>query len=94
MTIIADRIRAELADCEACARREGWKGEWDPTETDLDSIVAALGGKPTREEWEEAGCPLSGSAHVDDDRDRTERRRALSALMRAMFAHLRAERRS
>jgi hypothetical protein len=63
-------IQELLTECEAEAMKQGHEGEWQPTATDLVWVCAALGHKPTREEWAEAGLPLVGSMHVADDSGR------------------------
>ena len=66
MTATVEQIKTELADCEAAARREGWEGAWEPTAADLESVCAALGHKPSREEWQSAGLGWVGDAHVGE----------------------------
>ena len=71
-TTTATKIRAELDACIKSARAQGWDGEPDTytfTEFDLVSVIDAIGHKPTREEWADAGLPGIGHQHVSDERE-------------------------
>lgn len=60
MMTTTERLAAEIADCIACARRENYGGTdeaYELTHQDCESIVEALGFKPTREHWAVAGYP-------------------------------------
>ena len=60
-------LRAEVADCVASAREQGYVGaaaDYQMTEADLESITDALGYRPTRKEWAVAGVHLLGDRHV------------------------------
>lgn len=65
--ITVSAIRAQLAECVAAARREGYTGtdvEYDVTRQDMESIIDHFGAKPTRQQWLDAGLGWVGSAHV------------------------------
>jgi hypothetical protein len=60
-------LTAEIADCIAEARRNGYDGtdrDYQLTALDCDSITNTLGYKPTREEWADAGYRFIGDKHV------------------------------
>ena len=52
-----DDLREQIADCLRVARAEGYTGtdaDFTLTEWDEESICAALGRTPTRQEWRDA----------------------------------------
>lgn len=68
-TAFCTALRAALAGCIDAAREQGWWGE--PTDyvytgEDLDSVVEAVGRKPTVEEWASVGLCV-GAAHVSKE---------------------------
>lgn len=65
MNSTTDTLRALLAVCEAEARKQGWIGEWEALETDLEWICDVFGRKPSREEWTDVGIPGIGGANVE-----------------------------
>lgn len=63
---IEDQIHTEMAACIGAARAQGYDGtdaEYEYTMADLDYAVAAIGRKPTSEEWSDAGMSHVGGAH-------------------------------
>lgn len=61
-----DKLTKELKSCEAEARKQGWRGEWAPTQEDCSWIVSHLGRKPTQDEWAAAGYPHVGAQHITE----------------------------
>lgn len=49
-----ESIVTEMTDCVRCAREHGYKGtayDYNLTDDDQRSIIAALGRTPTQDEW-------------------------------------------
>jgi len=66
MTTTIDTIRTEIDACIAAAREQGYDGtdaEYEHTAEDLESVIEALGRKPTPAEWGAAGMPHVGGDH-------------------------------
>jgi hypothetical protein len=62
------RLKREVAACVAAARKDGgYTGDdraYELTVRDCESIVEALGFRPTRQEWKAVGYAHVGDAHV------------------------------
>lgn len=64
---VSDLIHEQATECWLEARCQGFEGDkcdYEITAADCESIVKAVGRKPTRREWVDAGYPYIGGAHV------------------------------
>jgi hypothetical protein len=65
---VVETISREALECEEAARAQGWDGvDYTLTEEDCeaiaDDVAGAIGRKPTRQEWADAGWRHVGGAH-------------------------------
>jgi hypothetical protein len=65
---VVETISRVALECEEAARAEGWDGvDFELAEGDCDAIVeaveGAIGRKPTRQEWADAGWKHVGGKH-------------------------------
>ena len=65
---INDYLASLVERCETAARHEGWTGDaYEPTAVDLEWVCEQIGRKPTLAEWEDAGLPHVGNAHIAEE---------------------------